>query len=433
MKIIIENAGKITEINNPVAFDILTRDQIALLLENEGIFPSTKNVDAFIKALPVTYNGVPEETHLRMAMAKCKNDKLFTQPSVIEKPSVPGEGISTFSIENFLCDNEKVVYFAVEDDNYQHQLIYHESFGDLIALMNTTEGMTRIFEHTLERLLNANECESIIQYVTGLVTHGNECSYLHCFFGYHLPSKILWYDFNPRFLPVYAIKVDKSIFEAPFAHLFYLQSDLKDTCLEGIVVCGNKNNPVSGNLQDMRAWVENFPSLCKSYLEDTLSDEFTKLRKIFPFMLSCKEATRVLQNVCEAWDNYSETGDPFDIWRRNKPVVVQAVLELVYGEAFHYCVITNKCEEASSKQIVYYKENKFSAYAIKNLRAQYFDEGDTYVLLYKKPTEEMIHGIEGLIFGSDIIYDTAFVTSEMPEKAKDELERMLHVDVTVYQ
>ena len=71
-RLLVEDFGKVSrEFNNIVAFDVLTRDAIARHLEKADIFPSSKNINIFIKALPVTmYSGMPEEKHLQMAMGK---------------------------------------------------------------------------------------------------------------------------------------------------------------------------------------------------------------------------------------------------------------------------------------------------------------------------------------------------------------------------
>lgn len=437
-RLLVEDFGKASkEFNDVVAFDVLTRDDITHRLEEADIFPSSKNIDAFIKALPVTmYNGVPEEKHLQMAMQKCKDEDRFTKASVIEKMRIPGEGITTFSLEDLLCDHEKIVYFACEDDQYPHQLIYHETFGDLIELMSTKEGLTKIFEYTLVRLLDAGERDTIIQFITGLRVNKSEDVYLYCLYGYSLPARILWYDFNPRSLPVYAVKVQKGTFDAPLKlNLFDPQKDFTNTCLDGIVICGNEHYPVLGNTEDMKTWVKTFPELQESYKTDTLSKEIPKLRKLFPKMICGNEfyIAPFLRTLCENWRN-EYANDPLDAWNNNKPIVIQAVLEFMYGEVYRYRTITNIYGHVDSKQVVYFQKNKFSDYAIKKLRAQYYDEGDTYIILYKEPTKEILENIETWIYDPDFLYDTAYASANTAEKVKNEISRMMnHREVTVLQ
>lgn len=433
-RLLVEDFGKVSrEFNNIVAFDVLTRDAIARRLEKADIFPSSKNIDIFIKALPVTmYSGMPEEKHLQMAMGKCKNKNLFIKASVIEKMSIPGEGITTFSLEDLLCDHEKIVYFACEDDQYPHQLIYHETFGDLIKLMSTKEGLTKIFEYTLMRLLDTGERKTIIQFVTGLRTSRVDDAYLHCLYGYSLPARILWYDFNPRNLPVYAVKVQKGTFDAPLKlNLFDPQKDFTNTCLDGIAICGNEHYPVLGNTDDMKTWVKIFPELQESYKADTLSKKIPKLRQLFPKMIYGDEfyVAPFLLALCENWRNEYKN-NPLDAWNNNKPTVVQAVLEFMYGEVFRYRSVTNIYGHVDSKQVIYFQKNKFSDYAIKKLRAQYYDEGDTYIILYKEPTKEIIENIETWIHDPNFLYDTAYAAANTAEKVKNEISRLINTHGT---
>ena len=159
---------------------------------------------------------------------------------------------------------------TVSNKNWTWKLKDFKTFPD--KLMSTKEGLTKIFEYTLMRLLDAGERKTIIQFVTGLRTSSVDDAYLHCLYGYSLPARILWYDFNPRNLPVYAVKVQKGTFDAPLKlNLFDPQKDFTNTCLDGIAICGNEHYPVLGNTDDMKTWVKIFPELQGSYKADTLS------------------------------------------------------------------------------------------------------------------------------------------------------------------
>lgn len=68
------------------------------------------------------------------------------------------------------------------------------------------------------------------------------------------------------------------------------------------------------------------------------------------------------------------------------------------------------------------------------MRAQYYDEGDTYIILYKEPTKEILENIKTWIYDPDFLYDTAYASANTAEKVKNEISRMMnHREVTVFQ
>lgn len=407
------------------------------LLADAGVYPSAKNVDAFVNALPSSSKfHVPDGAELQITMRKCMKEHLFVKPEVIETIPYPFVGKKELSLENVLQIHERIVYFALSD-NYIHQLIYDDTQmgDDLIALMSTENGRKMIFNHTLCRLVDLKTCDGYIEHLTGLRHCGDDCV-LKLNYGYGLPSEILWYDFNPRVSPCYAMKVEGN-FEPPLEELFEHQ-DLKGTCLDGIVICRG-NHPICGNLEDMEAFATLMPSLRKEIKEDrdAFNYKLQRLRDKFPSMMGGKRAVQKFEAFCNSWIE-SDTLDPMDAWDRTGPDTVQDALEFIYGMPFKYQLVESKRHESAwrpSNQTVFYKSDLFSDSLINDIVSQYYDDGYTYIIVYDKPSEEMLSVDHP--FNSDFLYntmyDTVYVSSSSPEKAKASIAKMLNTNVTIVE
>lgn len=444
MKIIVmDDKGKTLDaLRDVVSLNVFDKNTgIVPLLADAGVYPSAKNVDAFVKALPSCSKfHVPDAAELQMTMRKCKKEHLFVKPEVIEKIPYPFVGKKELSLENVLQIHERIVYFALSD-NYIHKLIYDDTQmgDDLIALMSTENGRKTIFNYTLSRLVQLKTCDGYIEHLTGLRHCGDDCV-LKLDYGYGLPAEILWYDFNPRVSPCYAMKAEYNLFEPPLEGLFEHQ-DLKGTCLDGIVICRG-SHPICGNLEDMEAFATLMPSLRKEMKEDR--DAFTyklqSLRDKFPSMMGGKKAVQKFETICNSWIE-SDTLDPMDAWDRTYPATVQDALEFIYGMPFKYQIVESRSECAwmsshySSQQTVFYKSDLFSDSVINDIVSQYYDDGDTYIIVYNKPSDEMlsVDNQHKADFLYNTLYDTVYVCSSSPEKAKASIANMLNTDVTIVE